>query len=816
MKKTLCLCTLMFTFFFVHAQKISFSSNGHVNTFRKIDSLFLTEYPGHKPAAKTGGIDTTLSAQLLQFENSYGLISRSRSAAQANTRKLSAVKNVFTTSFYMYTDGGLQAPTSTVFFKPANEATVAADFARYGAVQKHPVFTGFYNLQLNTDIYNEGDKVFALCDSLHQVGLAAIIEPVFLRQDKLDADPLLPQQWNITNTGQTFGTPGADMKVSRAWALGYTGTGIKVAVIDLGVDLNHPDLQSNLLPGYDATGNNSGGAPANNTYNTHGTNCAGIIAEVQNNIGGVGVAYNSKIIPIRLGIAGADGSFSSSDAQKANCINFAVNNGADIISNSWTSSGSPSVQMEQAITNAVQNGRGGKGTIVLFSSGNDNSAAIGYPASFPAVIAVGASSDCDQRKSPTSCDGETWWGGNYGTGLDLMAPGVHIVTTTLPATAGNYTNAYINNFNGTSAACPNTAAVVALVLSVNPALTGQQARQIVESTCDKVGGYTYQTGISGQPNGTWASEAGYGRVNAFRAVMTAMNVKIAGADVLCLQGTYSISNLPAGATVTWSASPSSSVTLTPQGNNVLVQKNTGTGTVILTAQVTLNGAVYTTEKSLLLSSYSGPSHIALDPGLNTCMTFGSTRYFYAQENGTSVCNSATISEIEWQVRDYSTSPATTVTNYTVQNCGGVLRNAIGINLHSNGSPYVLEIVCRAKDKCGNWGPWGPGYGYTIKSSCSSFKAFTMSPNPASTNVIIAVSEDMEPSKAAMSSSVAKGQQQVSDEYEIQIWHSSGRLMKKMKGRGKTTSVSLAGLEKGLYYVNVIRDGVTYKDMLLIE
>lgn len=381
-------------------------------------------------------------------------------------------------------------------------------------------------LYLKTNTYDNGDKIFALCDSLNNAGLSTTIEPVFVRYLKLFTDPLLPNEWNIANTGQYNGTPGADMKVANVWSMGYSGGGIKIAVIDLGVDLVHTDLQANLLPGYDATGNNSGGAPQYDQYNTHGTECAGIIGEIANTIGGKGVAYNSHIIPIRLGISDATGHFTFSDAQVVNCFNYAINNGADIISNSW-GGGSQSALLNAAILSAVSNGRDGKGTIVLFAAGNNNSNII-YPSTNTNVIAVGASSECDTRKRSSdnplyvnpgvtpdpldvSCDNENWWGSNYGTGLDVMAPGVLMTTTTLP-NGTDYTNAYVNNFNGTSSATPNTAAVLALMLSANPNLTGQQARNILESTCDKVGGYNYQSNISGQPNGTWSTDAGYGRI----------------------------------------------------------------------------------------------------------------------------------------------------------------------------------------------------------------------------------------------------------------------------------------------------------------
>lgn len=130
---------------------------------------------------------------------------------------------------------------------------------------------------------------------------------------------------------------------------------------------------------------------------------------------------------------------------------------------------------------------------------------------------------CDQRKSPTSCDGENWWGGNYGTNLDVTAPGVKIQTTDMLGAAGYEPGDYVPDFNGTSSSCPNAAGVVALILSVNPGLTLAQVRKILEGTCDKVGGYTYVNNTPGQPNGTWSISMGHGRINAHKALLSALS-----------------------------------------------------------------------------------------------------------------------------------------------------------------------------------------------------------------------------------------------------------------------------------------------------
>ena len=360
-----------------------------------------------------------------------------------------------------------------------------------------------------------------IANKIFETGLVAYAEPDFLRiMKKLSTnDPLNSNQWALnndgTNTSTWGGIAGSDMSVFNAWATTTGSSSIKVAILDEGVDLIHPDLQANLEPGYDATGNGSAGGPSGD--DAHGTACAGIVAAVgNNNLGMAGVAYGCRIIPVRIAFSSGS-SWITSNTIIANAINWAwQTGGADVLSNSW-GGGSSSSAINSAIDAAIANGRGGLGSPVLFAAGNSNGSVI-YPGSYAPTIAVIAMSMCDQRKSPSSCDGETWWGSCYGTNADVAAPGVKIVATDISGTAGYNAGDYTTTFNGTSSACPNAAGVMALILSQAPLLTEQEARFTLESSCDKVGGYTYLSGQTGQPNGTWSTNLGYGRVNAEAAL----------------------------------------------------------------------------------------------------------------------------------------------------------------------------------------------------------------------------------------------------------------------------------------------------------
>ncbi|WP_163399869.1 S8 family serine peptidase [Flavobacterium fluviatile] len=492
-------------------------------------------------------------------------------------------------------------------------------------------------------------KIFELVSSLANDERIDFVEPNFISLESFQTiDPLYASQWSISNNGYLGGTIDADMDVEEAWAYS-NGDGVKVAVLDIGVDLTHPDLQANLLPGFDAVYNAAGGGYVyNGQISAHGTACAGIIGAVSNNIGTVGVAYNSKIIPVRISEAG---NIDADDAALG--INWASTFGeADILSCSWGLS-SPSNNLTNAINYAVSNGRNGKGCIVLFATGNGNGE-VSYPASLPNVIAVGATSQCDQRKSPASCDGENNWGSNYGTNLDIVAPGVKIATTDIQGYFGFDTNGdYMSTFNGTSSACPNAAGVMALILSLNPNLTSAQARQILESSTDKITSYSYTANVSGQLNGTWNNEVGYGRINALKAMKVLSPYELYGGNNVCNAPSQTFVGItptpPAGSTITWTTSSNLIVssTLPPSTSNtpqILVQGNLAqgvyqTGTVkavvngistpIRTVNVGQKPFNFSPQKSTAYTEHCDPTHhyvaidvINSDTSVNYTYTFG--------------------------------------------------------------------------------------------------------------------------------------------------------------------------------------------------
>lgn len=352
-----------------------------------------------------------------------------------------------------------------------------------------------------------------MANIFYESGMFEACEPEFigLEQPTCANDTYFESQWNLSNTGQ-YGSSytGVDIKYCDAHSITSGNENTVIAVFDWGVELSHPDL--NIYPlSYDVKSRTS---PSQIYDSNHGTACAGIIGAISNNnLGVAGIASSCPIMSI---------SMSSGDTRTnmADAFRFATDNGCSVISCSWSSK-NPSTILDDGISYALANGRNGLGCVVVFSAGNNNVDTINYPAkSNPSIIVVGAISPCGERKSKISCDGENYWGSQFGSELDVMAPGVLIPTTDTITIDGYHSVDYKMRFNGTSSACPHVAAIAGLVLSVNPQLTAKQVADIIESTAQKVGGYDYTT-TEGRPNGTWNFEMGYGLVDAYAAVLAA-------------------------------------------------------------------------------------------------------------------------------------------------------------------------------------------------------------------------------------------------------------------------------------------------------
>jgi len=357
---------------------------------------------------------------------------------------------------------------------------------------------------------------------------------IYLYGEILDGsanDTYWSQQWAHRNNGQSVATKGlsgypstangrndADMDVDLAWdalvEAGKTAGGsadIIVAILDSGIDLEHPDLQDNLLnDGIDFTVDHK---PNADDDWGHGTAVAGVIAATGNNGEGVaGIAYNVKLLPLRI-----INSYGNVEADKvAAAVDTAWESGADVLSNSY-SSDLPDQAVEDAIHRAKTMGRNGKGCLIFYSSGNDGEGIVQFPAWLTDVMGVGASTMFDEKKNTGGSDQLRTWGANYGTELDIVAPTTVYTTDELGPKGSDFSvdGDYNPTFSGTSAACPNAAGVGALILSADPNLTADEVYSIIQESADRIDVYSFN-------EAGWNEQVGYGRINANSAVRTAL------------------------------------------------------------------------------------------------------------------------------------------------------------------------------------------------------------------------------------------------------------------------------------------------------
>jgi len=361
------------------------------------------------------------------------------------------------------------------------------------------------------------DAALAGAEQIRKLPGVRSAEPMLARQwarKLVPNDPLFAYsatkpgyQWHLRNTGENGAEAGIDLNVVTAWDA-YRGGGVRIGIVDDGLDLSHPDLMANAdaANSYDFIDADTDPSPGEEDF--HGTACAGVAAARGNNgIGVSGSAPEAKVSGLRL--IGAP----TTDAEEADAIAFKQ----DVIhikSNSWGpfdsayGTGGPGPLGLAAIQNAVANGRGGRGTIFLWAAGNgngsgDDSNYDGW-ANLPQTIAVSAIND----------KGRPSWYSEPGANILVCAPSnggnQGIATTDLEGGLGYNEEGglveypdfadtdYTNTFGGTSSATPAVAGVVALMLQAKPSLTYRDVQEILVRTAVQNDEY----------NGGWVTNGG--------------------------------------------------------------------------------------------------------------------------------------------------------------------------------------------------------------------------------------------------------------------------------------------------------------------
>lgn len=354
-----------------------------------------------------------------------------------------------------------------------------------------PYMDKWYKIMVAYSIIN---NTLDMSNYFYETGYFADIDPGFVFEFK----PSCVSDYNYLNQ---WALP--TINACDTWGVTTGSPDVTVAVVDQGIELSHQEfVGTSFSPyAYDCYT----GLYTNEVYGDHGTMVASVIAANHNYGNMAGLAPNVSIMPICHPL--------TSDwypgEELASGILWAVQNEADVINCSWGDQGGDqdfeklhSPILEEAIRYAITNGRCGKGCVVVFASGNHE--VMNYPAYFtPEIVVSGSINDLYQRAE----------GSGKGQALDVVAPGDSIFVSDLG-------NSYCFNY-GTSLAAPYVSAIAALVLSRNTDLTGKQVTDIIEITTQSLIGARYPA-LEYRINGKWNDEIGYGLVDAYAAVLTAL------------------------------------------------------------------------------------------------------------------------------------------------------------------------------------------------------------------------------------------------------------------------------------------------------
>jgi thermitase len=336
------------------------------------------------------------------------------------------------------------------------------------------------------------------------------------------------EQWALHNTGQLFycfpwidgqdlcfyiGTPGADIDAPEAWEISTGSPGVRVAVIDSGVDYTHPDIAPNFIGGWDFVDNDANPMDGHG----HGTHVTGTIAAAVENLTGnpptpegvVGVAPSTSILGYRV----CDDNGGCTDFAIVGAIAQAVADGAKVINMSLGST-----EYSQILDDAIQDAWNAN-IVVVAAAGNDGTPELFFPAADANVVSVGAFDEDHLRASFS----------NYGTWVDIAAPGNAVYSTyplvacgglgTLPGNSGCYTW-----LSGTSMASPHVAAAAALLWSRGDVSSNQQLVSILLNSADR-------QGVSGIRLDSWTANGGLNIHDALSYGLTNLPpVANAGAD----------------------------------------------------------------------------------------------------------------------------------------------------------------------------------------------------------------------------------------------------------------------------------------------
>ena len=479
---------------------------------------------------------------------------------------------------------------------------------------------------------------------------------------------------------------------------GINGTGVKVAVIDTGIDYTHEDLDGNYKGGYDFVFNDSNPFDG---YNSHGTHVAGIIAAERNGFGVVGVAPNASIYAVRV----LDSAGFGTAGWVIAGIEWAVDNDMDVVVMSLSTS-KASQSLREACRNASD-----AGVLLVAAAGNTDGGNVTYPARYDSVMAVTATDPNDNQASLSS----------IGPEVELAAPGVNILSTTSDEGYGN--------LSGTSQAAPHVAGTAALIISSNLSdvngdgvVNNEDVRLQLQSTAQDLGD-------PGKDD-----MYGYGLVDAFiTAAATSCdcgNICVNETGWWYDGGAFNASGAPIQAAVdsanagevifVWNGSYTENVDITKQ----LTLAGEGAGVVTVTAALSLDHVFYVTADYVGISGFTatgatgylygiyldGADHcnisenncsnnhigIYLSSSRNNTLTSNNASdngygiYLHSSSNNTLANNNASWNRCYCGIELFYSSNNNTIANNTVSNNGKSCADGCGIRLSSSSNNLVYN------------------------------------------------------------------------------------------------------------------------------
>ncbi len=354
-------------------------------------------------------------------------------------------------------------------------------------ILRSPILDRTFRIEFSP--FSDIDKIIAALESFPQIEYAEKNPINFIDYNPNDS------LYNLISGPSNWNWHLDLIRADEAWDITMGDEEIMVAIVDNAVWVDHPDLEDKVAAAWNVAHNNSNANPpswGSAADWSHGTHCSGLaVAATDNEIGIAGVGFNCSLMAIR-----ASGSNPNGITHGYEGMQWAANNGADIINCSW--GGSFYSQTSQNIINQIHN----QGIIIFAAAGNDNNTNPHYPSNYDNVVSV-ASIDYDDTKSSFS---------NYNSDVDISSPGGFcspgpsgVLSTTYDETSMGFYDTYF----GTSMASPIAAGAASLILAMNPELTPDELEAIIKNTAVDID----------EINPDYAGMLGAGRIDLYEAVI---------------------------------------------------------------------------------------------------------------------------------------------------------------------------------------------------------------------------------------------------------------------------------------------------------